>query len=1493
MEGTGRIYLKEGQKIQLSSKPGGHEKVTFEILKVIGIGSSAVCYEAVRESDGKIGKLKEFYPADVVTGSQRYYYSLKRLDNGQLIPGKGTERRFSSLCEDYLSAYKLLNKVTAENTRNQVLKNFIQNCEILYGCLDMSAENNFLTRLIVGTKNEEFPEQATVYIWSSGIVGQSFDDYIKEIRKNPEKNADYRLHDILEVMIALTDGIKSLHTAGLLHLDIKPSNFIVAFDSDMNINASNISLFDVDTIYSAYSEIPKLAGTKGFQAPEVKTGKADNRADLYSIGATLFNAIVISDDIPDGLYNDAYYENIDQLVRHSKLIKGSESNSDVHLMKKLADILKKCLAVSRRNRYEGASQLLDDLKDAEIYAKQYAVGADQLGSHKQLKIVRLEKEGKGNPAVIMQKLLFDHPLFEAAGGESEINVLVFGCGTYSQKFMDICLQAGQMAGHRLKLTVISNTIDDDKETYLRFRPDMSRFVNIDGEMTDPERAFADIHFVSLKDAAGYQDHSHIQFSKNTSAAAREENRQLADRIIENQLKTGNKPHYIFVALGRDRLNTSIANLFSETLKQYTQTQQCPVFYVSEQNRKSGRTARIKKMYPVCINEIITPEMISADLEQISFNTHSVWNANKRNDPDEELKKFRSSMDDYASSMAFALSLKYKLFSIGIKTDHLEEAARQFDEQVLSIRSTDPEAMAKFNTLTALEHRRWILYMAADGWTAPRDSEGRLNLEECVRAGKARINSGRKHACMVFSTEKTPLQSDEYTANNWAKWDDPDIDPELDELDRMSVELHQRFADQAEKLKREDLVHNEDLRSIRSLLAEQDKKLIQAFEQYIFCLHNILHGVETASAQYSRYEKQLLDAADLSSYLDDSKKSVIEERIALIHKAYIPAIEASLYHDYKSIDADLIEKIPYILTWRSSRSFAMAFEVGSQTDGRNEEIFANAASATVLKPYRIRYYYFFSKKDDPELLTGKLGNVINYFNVREMQCEITLAIAIEKNIQPRKRNALKRVLSEMIEENAASGSGCRLTRFDLYEFKDFNDASSQLFEDMKKEKIDLYDGSVSLFHSVKRDGLHIDKITSAGIPYFEFDRLSKTFENCSGCNYLKYLRDDSYLSIRDMFALMNVTKYKSSVPEFADDYEELWSIYTGCYLNQYQFGSGVSNWNTLSWLLEAYEDSKNPIAEFPAVKFVSSDKTVKKYYFPSFGMTTISKIISDLAEYQIIDGSSHAEMFTSDECRAVISAVPSIHKIFEGIAVKPYLTHPYYGMDIEEKKDFKDRSFVIRDRSLRVRDLNLDPEGFGQTEKLYSLLKKLYEEKFITDLTVDESNPDLVSFNYASPRIKHLLTKAGEILEIYAYYEVLKTGYFDDVATGFEFEWENGGVRNELDLVLTKGFRSIIVECKAVKALNREYYHRLDSLANHFGIGHMCVMIGNTYKDYIPEIHEINETQRSRGSQLSILTISDEDSIKNIGRTLVGIMKEECGENDQNDDQQNEIPSAVQ
>lgn len=56
------------------------------------------------------------------------------------------------------------------------------------------------------------------------------------------------------------------------------------------------------------------------------------------------------------------------------------------------------------------------------------------------------------------------PLYEyLPEKEYTLNILIIGFGNYSQRFLDYCLQVGQMHRIRLDVKVVSNEIERDKK----------------------------------------------------------------------------------------------------------------------------------------------------------------------------------------------------------------------------------------------------------------------------------------------------------------------------------------------------------------------------------------------------------------------------------------------------------------------------------------------------------------------------------------------------------------------------------------------------------------------------------------------------------------------------------------------------------------------------------------------------------------------------------------------------------------------------------------------------------------------------------------------------------------------------------------------------------------------------------------------------------------------------------------------------------------------
>ena len=173
------------------------------------------------------------------------------------------------------------------------------------------------------------------------------------------------------------------------------------------------------------------------------------------------------------------------------------------------------------------------------------------------------------------------------------------------------------------------------------------------------------------------------------------------------------------------------------------------------------------------------------------------------------------------------------------------------------------------------------------------------------------------------------------------------------------------------------------------------------------------------------------------------------------------------------------------------------------------------------------------------------------------------------------------------------------------------------------------------------------------------------------------------------------------------------------------------------------------------------------------------------------------------------------------------------------------------------------------DDIIQMLNKMKEHGFLNSYKISPDEDKIITCDFQHRKIREILKAAGKLLEIYVYFEACKTGYFDDVQSGYEFKWENEKVANELDCVLTKGYRSVIAECKCTSYIQADYFYTLDSLANRFGIGCKKVMI--VVADTEEETNAFN-SNKPRGDEMNILIISSITDLRNIGKKLVEIME---------------------
>lgn len=186
---------------------------------------------------------------------------------------------------------------------------------------------------------ENHPSQGPMFILSNFISGVTLDQHVDRYLR-PMNDAVAR---ICRTIFPVLDALSYLHSSGITHLDIKPTNIMV------EKGHSNIRLMDMGIAYTRDDhEItsPGLLGTPGYAAPEqyVQPGEhlqVDCRTDIYELGVTL-------------------YELLAQEKPHDM-----QSAPDIAgVPKPVMKVIRKATAYYADDRYQKAAEMKTALRDA-------------------------------------------------------------------------------------------------------------------------------------------------------------------------------------------------------------------------------------------------------------------------------------------------------------------------------------------------------------------------------------------------------------------------------------------------------------------------------------------------------------------------------------------------------------------------------------------------------------------------------------------------------------------------------------------------------------------------------------------------------------------------------------------------------------------------------------------------------------------------------------------------------------------------------------------------------------------------------------------------------------------------------------------------------------------------------------------------------------------------------------------------------------------------
>ena len=200
--------------------------------------------------------------------------------------------------------------------------------------------HSFVTPVYYGCKDNDYVYIAMPY-------------YAEGSLKAKLQSSNLTIREILRYANHYLTGLNHIHSKGLLHLDLKPDNFLINDRNEAIVSDFGISVH-MDEQGFAH---PNYMYYKYFTPEELRDEQASIASDIFQIGLTLYQGV-------NGIEQfNAHMPGTDDAMQEA-ILNGSfpsRSQYQYHVPVILRQIINKCLNVDQLSRYESVLELLNSL----------------------------------------------------------------------------------------------------------------------------------------------------------------------------------------------------------------------------------------------------------------------------------------------------------------------------------------------------------------------------------------------------------------------------------------------------------------------------------------------------------------------------------------------------------------------------------------------------------------------------------------------------------------------------------------------------------------------------------------------------------------------------------------------------------------------------------------------------------------------------------------------------------------------------------------------------------------------------------------------------------------------------------------------------------------------------------------------------------------------------------------------------------------------------
>jgi serine/threonine protein kinase len=327
-----------------------HRVGEFELLSELGHGNMGTVYRAWQPSLGRQVALKVVARSDekAIARFRREVRALGKVDHPNLV------KIFTSGFDTEPRSY------TMELVEGASLANV---CETLHdrgtgaAAVDLGTWREAVSSACAEARKVEKPlsdprPEGTESVSPTGVRQSSASSV------QPPSGRDY-VRQVVALVRQVALAAQALHSAGVVHRDIKPGNIMLTADGAqavlMDLGLAQLA----DDVEGRLTRTWQFIGTLRYASPEqvLSAGALDHRSDIYSLGATLWELLTLRP------IHDATDATPDPVLMRRITSDDPERIRTYHrgIARDLEAIVQKCLEKNPAQRYATAAELADDL----------------------------------------------------------------------------------------------------------------------------------------------------------------------------------------------------------------------------------------------------------------------------------------------------------------------------------------------------------------------------------------------------------------------------------------------------------------------------------------------------------------------------------------------------------------------------------------------------------------------------------------------------------------------------------------------------------------------------------------------------------------------------------------------------------------------------------------------------------------------------------------------------------------------------------------------------------------------------------------------------------------------------------------------------------------------------------------------------------------------------------------------------------------------------